>query len=103
MSWSENRAAMNAAVFGALADGLATWPGVASPVPVIVRGEDASLAMGGAEALSAATFLEVQVTDVPSPSKGQEVQLVGGDRYKLLGKPRRGEDFSVWICEVAKL
>lgn len=103
MSWSDNLSALNAAVFPALSDGLATWPGVADKVHVIVRGEDATLAMGAAEAISAATFLEVQVADVPSPSKGQEVLLDTGESYKLLGKPRRGEDFSVWICEVAKL
>lgn len=103
MSWSEHLANLNGAVFPALADGLATWPGVALPVPVIIRGEDATLGMGGAEAVSAATFLEVQVADVANPAKGQEVQLVGGARYKLLAKPRRGDDFSVWICEVAEL
>ncbi|MDR7232291.1 hypothetical protein J2X45_003397 [Caulobacter sp. BE264] len=102
MSWSENLAAMNADVFAELADGLATWPGLANPVPVIIRGEDATLEMGGAEAIAAATFLEVRVADVANPTKGQEVQL-GSVTYKVLGKPRRGEDFSVWICEVAKL
>lgn len=102
MSWSENLASMNAAIFPVLSDGMATWTGVASPVWVIVRRPDVTLGQGLGEALAQGTFIDVQVVDVPNPSKGHEVAL-GDLRFKIIAQPQKGDDASVWTCEAVEL
>lgn len=102
MAWSENLAAMNAAIFPTLGDGMATWTGVASPVWVIVRRPDVTMGQGLGEALAQGTFIEVQAVDVPSPAKGHQVAL-GDLQFKIIAQPQKGDDASVWICEAVEL
>ncbi|PHY20926.1 hypothetical protein [Caulobacter sp. BP25] len=102
MAWSENLAAMNAAIFPRVGDGLAAWTGVTDPVWVIVRRPDVTLERGLAEALAQGTFIDVQVAEVPDPRKGHVVQL-GGVSFKIIADPQKGDDGSVWSCEAVEI
>lgn len=102
MSWSENLARLNAAVFPVLGDGLAAWQGIADPVWIIVRRPDVTQGFGLAEALMQATFIEVQRADVPEPVRGQQVVL-GATTFKIVADPQKGDDGSVWVCEAAEI
>ncbi|MEL7783757.1 hypothetical protein AAG607_12095 [Citromicrobium bathyomarinum] len=94
MSWAERQARQQTIVFAALGHS-ATWPGIAEPVRVILRDEDAVLGMTTVDQ----AHLRVRESEVPDPQAGQTIELDDGRRYELLGTPLLDRKRN-WVCQV---
>lgn len=98
MGWSERQERLQAAVYSSL--GLdATWEGLAEPVRVILRDQDAVLGMAVVDQVT----IRVRRAEVAAPMTGDTVEIVEDRRrFEIIGKPLLDRKMN-WQCEAAPL
>jgi len=72
-----------------------TWD---DPVRVMKSQPDVDVSPFGGSVVSATTVLEVRVSEIAEPGKG-DTFAIGDDVYTVTGKPQRDEERLVWKLE----
>lgn len=75
----------------------ALWQGV--PVRVMRRAPDGIRDFGGGRVTSATTLVDVRVSEVPSPEKGDLVSI-GDEHFIVQGTPQRDTERLIWACDL---
>lgn len=105
MSFPEAQGRLQQAVFDRLGED-AAWSGIAGTVRVRWREADEELHLDRGAIVETGRRIKVRRSDVSSPTKGQQVQIldqdgapIAGQLFVVVGKPtldRKG----VWTCKV---
>jgi len=80
----------------------ATWTpqgGAPLPVRVIRKAPDELTSFGAARILSDTTFIDVRVSEMPSPKPGDTI-IIGVDTFTIQGEPKRDRERLVWTLEL---
>jgi len=80
----------------------ATWTpqgGVPLPVRIIRKAPDEMVTFGAARILSDTTFIDVRVSEMPSPKPGDTI-IIGPDTFTIQGEPKRDRERLVWTLEL---
>lgn len=96
----------NVTAFSAAIDAIFTDPHMAAdalwqgePVKVMRRAPDGIRDFGGGRVSSATTTVDVRVSEVPSPAKGDLVSI-GDEHFVVQGTPQRDTERLVWSCDL---
>ncbi|ESQ82390.1 hypothetical protein AEAC466_17355 [Asticcacaulis sp. AC466] len=101
MSFRPINARIDDTVFGRFGDD-ALWGSAVTPAKVLIEGADAVETVGRTPVVMPTHLIEVRVSDVHAPEKGDAVVITtdaGPETYKILSQPLRNSTRTRWICE----
>lgn len=75
----------------------ALWQGL--PVKVMRKAPDGIRDFGSGRITSATTVVDVRVSDVAAPAKG-DVVSIGDEHFIVQGTPQRDTERLVWSCDL---